>query len=173
MPRQARGGPAGEFSWLGTRRRPPAAGSPPKAGATVGDQQAALIGRACFAPGIMKSAPGTGCFAIAFRLGDETVRQRHCRDQSHPRDGGGPQQGLSAHVHRRSVTALNSGRVKRRRIGGPACVRDDAGEVLTDRRCGFLRIEPSELQWRPESSAWADLVAPRCDLRPASRPAAA
>jgi hypothetical protein len=29
-------------------------------------------------------------------------------------------------------------------------VRDDAGEDLTDRRCGSLRIEPSELQWRPE-----------------------
>src|ERR1700730_17241987 len=57
----------------------------------AGDQQAALIGQACFAPGMMKSTYGTGCFAIlntgrsavasrnrllstiAFRLGGETV----------------------------------------------------------------------------------------------------
>jgi glycerol kinase len=30
----------------------------------AGDQQAALIGQACFAPGMMKSTYGTGCFAI-------------------------------------------------------------------------------------------------------------
>jgi glycerol kinase len=57
----------------------------------VGDQQAALIGQACFSPGMMKSTYGTGCFAIlntgnsavnsrnrllsttAYRLGGETV----------------------------------------------------------------------------------------------------
>jgi hypothetical protein len=41
-------------------------------------------------------------------------------------------------------------RVKRRKISGPACMRDDAGEDLSDRCCGILRIEPTELQWRPE-----------------------
>src|SRR5262249_28320710 len=30
----------------------------------AGDQQAALIGQACFEPGMMKSTYGTGCFAI-------------------------------------------------------------------------------------------------------------
>jgi len=30
----------------------------------AGDQQAALIGQACFAPGMMKSTYGTGCFAV-------------------------------------------------------------------------------------------------------------
>ncbi len=30
----------------------------------AGDQQAALIGQACFAPGMLKSTYGTGCFAI-------------------------------------------------------------------------------------------------------------
>jgi glycerol kinase len=30
----------------------------------VGDQQAALIGQACFAPGMVKSTYGTGCFAV-------------------------------------------------------------------------------------------------------------
>jgi glycerol kinase len=57
----------------------------------AGDQQAALIGQACFVPGMMKSTYGTGCFAIlntgrtavasrnrllstvAYRLGGETV----------------------------------------------------------------------------------------------------
>jgi len=57
----------------------------------AGDQQAATIGQACFAPGMMKSTYGTGCFAllntggepvasqnrllttIAYRLGGETV----------------------------------------------------------------------------------------------------
>src|ERR1700730_6413313 len=57
----------------------------------AGDQQAALIGQACFEPGMLKSTYGTGCFAIlntgtsavlsrnrllstiAYRLGGETV----------------------------------------------------------------------------------------------------
>ena len=57
----------------------------------AGDQQAALIGQACFEPGMFKSTYGTGCFAIlntgrsavisrnrllstiAYRLGGETV----------------------------------------------------------------------------------------------------
>jgi len=57
----------------------------------AGDQQAATIGNACFAPGMMKSTYGTGCFAllntgtdmvgstnrmlttIAYRLGGETT----------------------------------------------------------------------------------------------------
>jgi len=30
----------------------------------VGDQQAATVGQACFAPGLMKSTYGTGCFAL-------------------------------------------------------------------------------------------------------------
>ena len=30
----------------------------------AGDQQAALIGQACFAPGMMKATYGTGTFAI-------------------------------------------------------------------------------------------------------------
>jgi glycerol kinase len=60
-------------------------------GGMAGDQQAALIGQACFAPGMVKSTYGTGCFAlmntgaaaplskagllttIAYRLGGETA----------------------------------------------------------------------------------------------------
>jgi len=42
----------------------------------AGDQQAALIGQACFAPGMMKSTYGTGCFAI-LNTGATAVTSRH------------------------------------------------------------------------------------------------
>jgi glycerol kinase len=42
----------------------------------AGDQQAALIGQACFAPGMMKSTYGTGCFAI-LNTGATAVMSRH------------------------------------------------------------------------------------------------
>jgi len=42
----------------------------------AGDQQAALIGQACFAPGMMKSTYGTGCFAI-LNTGASPVASRH------------------------------------------------------------------------------------------------
>jgi glycerol kinase len=42
----------------------------------AGDQQAALIGQACFAPGMMKSTYGTGCFAI-LNTGAQPVASRH------------------------------------------------------------------------------------------------
>jgi glycerol kinase len=38
----------------------------------AGDQQAALVGQACFSPGMMKSTYGTGCFAV-FNTGDTAV----------------------------------------------------------------------------------------------------
>jgi glycerol kinase len=42
----------------------------------AGDQQAALIGQACFKPGMMKSTYGTGCFAI-LNTGAQAVASRH------------------------------------------------------------------------------------------------
>lgn len=39
-------------------------GVPLKIAGIAGDQQAATIGQACFAPGMMKSTYGTGCFAL-------------------------------------------------------------------------------------------------------------
>jgi glycerol kinase len=42
----------------------------------AGDQQAALIGQACFVPGMMKSTYGTGCFAI-LNTGATAVKSRH------------------------------------------------------------------------------------------------
>lgn len=42
----------------------------------AGDQQAATIGQACFAPGMMKSTYGTGCFAL-LNTGDRPVASGH------------------------------------------------------------------------------------------------
>jgi glycerol kinase len=41
-------------------------------GGVAGDQQAALVGQACFAPGMIKSTYGTGCFVI-LNTGDEPL----------------------------------------------------------------------------------------------------
>ena len=45
-------------------------------GGTAGDQQAALFGQACFAPGMTKSTYGTGCFMLV-NTGREMVSSRH------------------------------------------------------------------------------------------------
>jgi glycerol kinase len=42
----------------------------------AGDQQAATIGQACFAPGMMKSTYGTGCFAL-LNTGPTAVASKH------------------------------------------------------------------------------------------------
>ena len=42
----------------------------------AGDQQAALIGQACFEPGMVKSTYGTGCFLMV-NTGAELVRSQH------------------------------------------------------------------------------------------------
>ena len=45
-------------------------------GGMAGDQQAALIGQACFQPGMVKSTYGTGCFAL-MNTGAEAVASKH------------------------------------------------------------------------------------------------
>ncbi|MBW4984217.1 glycerol kinase GlpK [Mameliella sp. CS4] len=42
----------------------------------AGDQQAATVGQACFAPGMLKSTYGTGCFAL-INTGDKPVRSQN------------------------------------------------------------------------------------------------
>jgi glycerol kinase len=42
----------------------------------AGDQQAAVVGQACFEPGMMKSTYGTGCFAL-LNTGEEAVVSRN------------------------------------------------------------------------------------------------
>jgi glycerol kinase len=42
----------------------------------LGDQQAALVGQACFAPGMIKSTYGTGCFLV-MNTGHECVQSRN------------------------------------------------------------------------------------------------
>ena len=51
-------------------------GAPIAVGAMVGDQQAALIGQACFTPGMAKSTYGTGCFMM-LNTGAEASVSRH------------------------------------------------------------------------------------------------
>src|SRR6516162_7495030 len=51
-------------------------GAPIPVRGMAGDQQAALIGQACFTPGMMKSTYGTGCFAI-LNTGAHPVASRH------------------------------------------------------------------------------------------------
>jgi len=45
-------------------------------GALVGDQQAATVGQACFAPGMVKSTYGTGCFVV-LNTGAQQVTSKH------------------------------------------------------------------------------------------------
>ena len=45
-------------------------------GGVAGDQQAALIGQACFKPGMVKSTYGTGCFMV-MNTGDEAITSTH------------------------------------------------------------------------------------------------
>ena len=51
-------------------------GAPIRILGIAGDQQAATIGQGCFAPGMMKSTYGTGCFAL-LNTGTEPVRSHH------------------------------------------------------------------------------------------------
>lgn len=45
-------------------------------GGIAGDQQAALVGQACFEPGMIKSTYGTGCFVV-LNTGDQAVRSNN------------------------------------------------------------------------------------------------
>jgi glycerol kinase len=51
-------------------------GAPIPIGGVAGDQQAALVGQACFTPGMVKSTYGTGCFALV-NTGRLPVRSNH------------------------------------------------------------------------------------------------
>ncbi len=51
-------------------------GAPIRIAGIAGDQQAALIGQACFAPGMVKSTYGTGCFMV-MNTGGSVVRSQN------------------------------------------------------------------------------------------------
>jgi glycerol kinase len=51
-------------------------GGPIRVLGIAGDQQAATVGQGCFAPGMMKSTYGTGCFAL-LNTGAEPIRSRN------------------------------------------------------------------------------------------------
>ncbi len=56
--------------------RPDLFGRPIPICGVAGDQQAATVGQACFAPGMLKSTYGTGCFAL-LNTGDAPVASQH------------------------------------------------------------------------------------------------
>ncbi|HBT02502.1 MAG TPA: glycerol kinase [Citreicella sp.] len=56
--------------------RPDLFGRPLPILGVAGDQQAATLGQACFAPGMLKSTYGTGCFAL-LNTGTERVTSQH------------------------------------------------------------------------------------------------
>lgn len=64
-------------------------GAPVTIGGMAGDQQAALIGQACFEPGMVKSTYGTGCFAL-MNIGTEfrTSKNRLLTTVAYRLDGG-------------------------------------------------------------------------------------
>ncbi|GIK96014.1 MAG: glycerol kinase [Alphaproteobacteria bacterium] len=51
-------------------------GGPIRIAGVAGDQQAATVGQACFAPGMLKSTYGTGCFAL-LNTGPQSVISRN------------------------------------------------------------------------------------------------
>ncbi|MEA2738886.1 MAG: glycerol kinase, partial [Acetobacteraceae bacterium] len=51
-------------------------GGPIAISGVAGDQQAALVGQACFRPGMVKSTYGTGCFVL-LNTGREAIASRH------------------------------------------------------------------------------------------------
>jgi glycerol kinase len=51
-------------------------GAPIRILGIAGDQQAATVGQGCFAPGMMKSTYGTGCFAL-LNTGDQPVASKN------------------------------------------------------------------------------------------------
>ena len=55
---------------------PPQFGAPIAIRGIAGDQQAALVGQACFRPGMVKSTYGTGCFAL-LNTGRQAIASRH------------------------------------------------------------------------------------------------
>ena len=51
-------------------------GAPIAVAGIAGDQQAALVGQACFSPGMVKSTYGTGCFMV-LNTGEQAVQSRN------------------------------------------------------------------------------------------------
>ena len=63
---------ASDFGLTATRHL----GVPVQIGGVAGDQQAALVGQACFKEGMVKSTYGTGCFMV-MNTGDQAITSTH------------------------------------------------------------------------------------------------
>ena len=125
----------------------------------AGDQQAATVGQACFAPGMLKSTYGTGCFAV-LNTGDAPVASRN-RLLDHARLPARRQADLRARrldLHRRRRGAVAA----RRPEGHPQRRRDPrAGR---GRRPGAAALPRARLH-RPRRALLGPRL-PRRDLRP-------
>ncbi len=84
-------------------------GQPLPIAGIAGDQQAALVGQACFEPGMAKSTYGTGCFLLL----NTVSRRRFCKP--HADHAGLP--------HRRAHHLCDGGLDLRRRSGGEVAAR--------------------------------------------------
>ena len=71
-PRRDAAGGTGLLRRFRPDRGLPSLAPPSRSRGIAGDQQAALVGQACFQPGMIKSTYGTGCF-IVLNTGDEAV----------------------------------------------------------------------------------------------------
>ncbi len=68
--------PSSDPAALGKTRAPGLLGDGVTVGGALGDQQAALFGHTCFAPGDAKNTYGTGCFLL-FNTGHEIIFSSH------------------------------------------------------------------------------------------------
>ena len=118
----------------------------------AGDQQAALIGQACFTPGMVKSTYGTGCFAVLNTGSDAGRIQQQTPDDDR----------LSA----RRRTHLCARRLDlRRRRGGAMAARQSANR----RQCGGDRRARRSSRSDARRHSGAGLRRPRRTLLAAGR----
>ena len=123
----------------------------------AGDQQAATVGQACFAPGMMKSTYGTGCFAL-LNTGAEAGRLEEPAADHH-------------RLPARRQAHLCAGRLDlRRRRGGAMAARRAAASSSTAAETGPLADERRPAQDVYLVPAFVGLGAPYWDAECARRP---
>ena len=135
----------------------------------AGDQQAATVGQACFAPGMLKSTYGTGCFAV-LNTGDDAGREPQpaadhhrlpARRQAHLRAGR-----LDLHRRRRGAVAA-----RRAEDHPPAPPRPRRWPRPPTRRSGSTSCRPSPASARPTGTPTAaarSSASPATPARPSS-----
>ncbi len=116
----------------------------------AGDQQAALFGQGCFAPGQAKNTYGTGCFTL-MNLGTQPVRSRHGLITS----VGWTVAGQTSYVLEGSV--FNAG-------SSIQWLRDELGVISTSHECDILAESVADNGGVYLVSAFTGLGAPYWDM---------